>query len=147
MNTLRVRDLMTQGPMTLGPEDDAAALYDLMDSQHVRHVPVVDEEGCLVGLVSHRDLFRCALGENSDLPLSTQRDILGTMTVGDIMTTSIETVEPDTNLDEAAQIMIDNKYGCLPVVDGTELVGILTESDFVRFVSKTQAGGSLRNAG
>src|SRR5262249_34058144 len=71
----------------------------------------------------------------SDLPLSMQRDMLKTISVAEIMTTSVETVEPDTPLSDAAQIMMENKYGCLPVLDGMELVGILTESDFVRFVS------------
>lgn len=136
MRTLLVRDLMTEAPATLAPDDSVAELYDLMDSRHVRHVPVVDAAGELVGLVSHRDLFRCALSDKGDLPLSLQRELLRAIAISGIMTTSIETVEPDTEVADAAQVMLENKFGCLPVLDGTQLVGILTESDFVRFVAE-----------
>jgi CBS domain-containing membrane protein len=146
MHRLLVRDLMTENPQTLGPDDDVESLYDLMDSRHVRHVPIVDEVGDLVGLVSHRDLFRCALNDKADLPLSMQKEMLETMAINEIMTSSIETVEPDTDIAEAAQIMIENKYGCLPVVDGKELVGILTESDFVRFVAEGLKEANNRRA-
>jgi CBS domain-containing membrane protein len=133
---LRVRDLMTSEPVALRPEDDLTALYDLLDTKHVRHVPVVDEDGDLVGLVTHRDLLRCALAEELDLPLSLQRDMLTSKTVGEIMTAEPETVEAETDIRLAAQTMFENKYGCLPVVEGARLVGILTEADFVRYLAE-----------
>jgi CBS domain-containing membrane protein len=135
-----VRDLMTSEPAALGPHDDLAALYDLLDTRHVRHVPVVDEDGDLVGLVTHRDLLRCALGGESDLPLSLQVEMLTQKTVGEIMTSDPETADPDTGIGAAAQIMLENKYGCLPIVEGSRLVGILTESDFVRYLAERERG-------
>jgi CBS domain-containing membrane protein len=127
-----VRDLMTEKVFTLKPKDDLAALYDLMDSRHVRHVPIVDSDGELVGLVTDRDLSRSALGAVEELPLSVERDILRRRRIRDIMATEPDTIEPDATLREAAEILLENKVGCLPVVEGLHLVGIITEADFVR---------------
>lgn len=127
-----VRDLMTEKVFTLKPKDDLAALYDLMDSRHVRHVPIVDSDGELVGLVTDRDLSRSALGAVEELPLSVERDILRRRRIRDIMATEPDTIEPDATLREAAEILLENKVGCLPVLEGLHLVGIITEADFVR---------------
>lgn len=128
----QVRDLMTEKVFTLRPGNDLATLYDLMDSRHVRHVPIVDSEGELVGLVTHLDLSRSALGRLDDLPLSAERDALKAKRIRDIMLTEPDTIEPDATLKEAAEMVLENKIGCLPVVEGMHLVGILTEADFVR---------------
>ena len=117
---------------SLQATDDLEALYDLMDQHHVRHVPVVDRDGDLVGLVTQRDLARSVLGAQDLLPLSVQQEILRRRSVREIMATEVETVEPDEDLRNAAEMLIENKIGCLPVVEGEHLVGILTESDFVR---------------
>lgn len=135
MESLLVRDLMTSNVFSLRARDDLSALYDLMDAEHIRHIPVVDEEGSLVGLVTHRDMLRSALSDRSDLPVSIQRDVLRRIRVEEIMNTVVETIEPDRPIQDAAQVMLENKYGCLPVVEGTRLVGILTEADFVRGLS------------
>ncbi len=134
---LEVRDLMTDRVFALGPNDDLEALYDLMDEKHVRHVPIVDREGDLVGLVTQRDLWRSALGPQDNLPLSMQHDLMRRRKVRELMATEIDTVEPDEELQTAAVMLIENKIGCLPVVEGERLVGILTESDFVRHYVKT----------
>lgn len=128
----QVRDLMTEQVFTLRPGNNLATLYDLMDSKHVRHVPIVDSEEELVGLVTHLDLSRSALGRLDDLPLSAERDALSTKKIRNIMLTEPDTIEPDAPLKDAAQLLLENKVGCLPVVEGLRLVGILTEADFVR---------------
>jgi CBS domain-containing membrane protein len=131
---MNVRDLMTEAPITLGPESDLAEAYDLMDTKGVRHLPVTNDEGELLGLVSHRDLVKTALnGDTAQLPLSEQRRKLHGSTVSDVMTFSPETVSPDTDAKTAGMTMFENKFGCLPVVDGDTLVGILTEADYVRY--------------
>jgi CBS domain-containing membrane protein len=127
-----VRDLMTDRVFTLQPNDDLEALYDLMDAHHIRHVPIVDRDGDLVGLVTQRDLARSALGPQDTLPLSMQQEILRRRRVREIMAIEVETVEPDESLRTAAEMLLENKIGCLPVVEGEHLVGILTEADFVR---------------
>jgi CBS domain-containing membrane protein len=127
-----VRDLMTEKVYTLAPTDNLVALEDLMDARRVRHVPIVDREGDLIGLVTQRDLARSVLGRLEDLPIGVERDLLRSRRVREIMTTEPETVEPETRLSDAASTLLENKIGCLPVVEGMRLVGILTEADFVR---------------
>jgi CBS domain-containing membrane protein len=136
MMTLRVKDLMTEPVFALGPDDSLAATRKLMDEHHVRHVPVVDGEGHLIGIVSHRDLLRHALIEQSDVPDDIENSLLARLRVHDLMTERVDFVTPATDIREAAQIMLDNKYGCLPVVLDERLVGILTESDFVRLFAR-----------
>lgn len=133
MSELRVRDLMTQNVITVQSGDSVATAYELMLDHRFRHLVVVDAEGDLVGLLTHRDLLRHALIERAGLPLSFQNDVMQRIRVEEVMTSDVETAEPVQWLRDAALIMYENKYGCLPVVEGTRPVGILTEADFVRF--------------
>ena len=132
---MNVADLMTEDVRTVGPEDTLLDVYDVMSELNVRHVPVVDD-GELVGLVSHRDLLKGALGDVGDMPVTTQRNFLATQPVDVAMMRGAESVGPDTSLQEAASLMLENKFGCLPVTEGSRLVGILTEADFVRLVAQ-----------
>lgn len=141
MTPLRVRDLMTADVFTVRPGDDVMSAQDLMHEKSIRHVPVVDEEGMLAGLVSERDLLRRAIGPESDLPLSTRSDLLHGLRIRDVMTGEVETIDVDDELAVAAQVMLENKYGCLPVLEEGLLAGILTEADFVRFVADGRPAG------
>ena len=132
---LKVRDLMTENVYTLSPDDSALAAYDLMDEKHIRHVPIVDD-GDLVGLLSERDLLRYALSNPQELPISAQRELLKGLRLAELMTSVPYTVEPDTDVAEAGRLLLEFKFSSLPVVEGGALVGILTESDFVRWVSE-----------
>lgn len=136
MNELRVRDLMTEKVVSVRPQDSVEKLYDVMAERNIRHLAVIDEEGDLVGLVSHRDLLRNTSAERSDFPLSMQRELMRRMRVEEVMTSEVETTEPEQPLSEAAQVMFENKFGCLPVVEGWRVVGILTESDFVKYFTR-----------
>ena len=136
MNELTVGDLMTREVFALGPEDGLAALQDLMAERSVRHVPVVDRDGDLIGLVTHRDLLRTSLVDQADTPRFVEQTVLSRLKVGDLMTRDVETIGPDSDIREAAQTMYENKFGCLPVVEGRRLVGILTEADFVRLMAR-----------
>ena len=128
-----VRDLMTEEVISLSPGDDLTELLDRMADEHIRHMPIVDRDGDLVGLVTDRSLAQIALsGDAGELTLSAQRELLRRRRIREIMTTEVDTVEPDQSLREAAELLLENKVGCLPVVEGTHVVGILTESDFVR---------------
>ena len=137
MTKLSVRDLMTDTIFALRADDDIQMARDLMDERNVRHVPVLDEDRHLVGLVSERDLLRNMYPSTSELPVGTQQAVLQRVKVGAIMTRDVETVEPEDDLVVAAQVMLDNKYGCVPVViEGGRVEGILTESDFVRYLAE-----------
>ncbi len=132
MSGLRVRDLMSEKVVTVLPNDHLVAVRDLMERHSIRHVPVVDPEGHLLGLVTHRDLLRYALVEQADVPASVADEVLERIEVGEVMTLEPVTVTPETLLHRAASLMVLKKYGCLPVISKGRLVGILTESDFVR---------------
>ena len=133
-NRLRVRDLMTQGVFAVGVNDDLETIHTLMAERNIRHAPVVSDGGLLLGLVTQRDLIRNSL-KSQALPPSAMAAAMQTTTAGEIMTLNVATAKPDQDIREAARVMLDHKYGCLPVVDGTRLVGIVTESDFVRFLA------------
>jgi CBS domain-containing membrane protein len=144
VSSLRVRDLMTPDVRVVRPDDSIDTLRELMQEKGIRHVPVVDEEGMLVGLVSERDVLRRAAGLEGDVPLSVSRDLSSAVKVSELMTWDPETVESDEAAAAAAAVMLDNKYGCLPVIEQGTLVGILTEADFVRFVA--DAENTIRHA-
>lgn len=127
---------MTRGVRTLGPEGNLAEASDLMAEHRIRHVPIVDNECRILGLVSQRDLLRGALGGGSDLPASIQRAYLRSIGVTEVMVESLEVVEPHTPIKEAAGRMLASKIGSLLVIEGERLVGILTEHDFVRYVER-----------
>jgi CBS domain-containing membrane protein len=135
LTATRVEDAMTEKVYTVRPSDDLATVWDLMVDHDVRHVPVVDDEESLVGLISHRDLLRAAAIEQSDVPPFVEQALRERTKAREVMVGSCEVVRPDTPLAEAAETMLANKLGCLPVVAGTRLVGILTEADFVRLVT------------
>jgi CBS domain-containing membrane protein len=128
-----VRDLMTSEVITLRADDNVSSFRDVLYDHGFRHVPVVDKEGNLVGLVTERDLLRNVLTDQADVPISVREETMYSTQIGDIMVQDVQTVEPDDLLPNAAQIMLENKFGCVPVTDGELLVGILTESDFIRF--------------
>ena len=138
MTNLKVRDLMTSEVLSLNANDTLEKLYDAMDANHFRHMPVINDDGDLVGLVTHRDLIKNALGAAEELPVGMQRDLLQQTKVGEVMTVEPETVSAETDLASAGQLLLEYKFGCLPVVEGDQLVGILTEADFVRHVVDSQ---------
>lgn len=130
---LKVRDLMTAVVLSVNPDDTVEKVYDLMNERGIRHLTVVDRDGDLVGLVSHRDLLRHSPIERAEVPVFLMREILRRTQVEEVMTSEVETADVDLPLSEAAQVMFENKFGCLPVLQDSKLVGILTESDFVRW--------------
>lgn len=134
---MRVQDLMTEQVVTVRGDDTLDLVSDLMDQHCVRHLPVVDDEENLVGLITHRDLLRGTRLASPDAPAAVEREILERRRVEEVMTIDPVAVDGDTLLSEAAAILLENKYGALPVVSGTRLVGIVTESDFVRLAAET----------
>jgi CBS domain-containing protein len=124
----RVGQFMTQDLFTVRPDDIVDFAATLMDWRHVRHVPVENSEGQLVGLVSHRALLR----------LLAQGRVGGDIkvTVDEIMNREPITVNPDTPTVEAIRIMRDKRLACLPVTRDGKLVGIVTEHDLIIVASR-----------
>lgn len=124
---LRVRDAMTRDVVTLGPEASVGEAWGMVRERKIRHIPIV-EGSRLVGIVSDRDLRDVSPPRGA----RDQENTLGWVRVRDIMTTDIVTIHPLDTIDHAAREIYDRRIGCLPVVDGGELVGIITSSDMMR---------------
>lgn len=130
LGELRVSDVMHEEPVSVREDESLATVVKLMTENKIRHLPVVDEEGDIRGIISDRDLLVLTLRTPRQLD-----SFLNDKTAAHVMTRSPETVGPDTSLSEAGNYLLDQKISCLPVVEGDHLVGILTESDFVKLVS------------
>lgn len=131
-----VRDVMTRDVVTLGRNDKLLVADDLMRLGRIRHLPVVDESGELVGIVSQRDLFHSGLIKALGYGTHAQRQALDMVVVKEAMRTQVLTTGLDTPLRDAAKVMLDRKIGCLVVLDQGRIAGILTESDFVKLVAE-----------
>ena len=128
----RVRDLMTSEVTTLHRNDKLSIADDVMRLGRIRHLPVLDEEDQVVGIVSQRDLFRGALARALGYGAHAQQKLLGQLVVKEVMTNDPITIAADAPLAEAARVMLKQKIGALVVVEDGRLAGILTEADFVR---------------
>jgi CBS domain-containing membrane protein len=111
MSNLHVRDVMTSRVFTVGPDESIDGLRDLMSKKRIRYVPVVDNRGAVLGVVSERDVLQRALFQDDDK-------------VTDIMAWKVATIDVNEHLAAAARMMLHGRYGCLPVVEE----GVLRES-------------------
>lgn len=115
-----VGDLMSPGPIHVEPETPMSEVWKLLRERRIRHLPLVDRAGILVGLVTERDILAQQPDEDTQ--------------VGDLMLQELSTVDALTCVASAARHILQTKRGCLPVVsDDGQLVGILTEADFLRW--------------
>lgn len=140
---VKVREMMTTPVTTLEPNDNLAFAEELMTVERVRHLPVVDGD-VLVGILSHRDIAAASIPLENDP--STEQDIAAKrkVRVDDVMHHDIETVGPDEDAVKAADILLAQKVGSLPVVDERRhLMGIVTESDFVSIARQALATGVI----
>jgi len=119
-----VGQFMSTDLFTVQPDDLIDLAASVMDWRHIRHVPVEDEAGRLVGLVSHRGLLHLLTNRIGG------KDI-GVVTVKEVMVPNPFTVSPSTPTLEAIEIMRKHRIGCLPVVEGDQLLGIVTSYDFL----------------
>jgi len=135
-----VRGCMTYKLITIRPESDPMAAISLLNVCEFRHLPVVESDGSLVGIVDRADLelFLATAGSPGYIKRNHRVD--------QFMTRDVITVHPDCPLEEAASLMVQHKIGSLPVQEDGKLVGIITETDiFKRFVAILGGGSeSLR---
>lgn len=127
-NYMTVQQFMSTDLFTVRPEDVIDLAASLMHWKHVRHVPVENDDGELVGILSHRDLLELiALGK---------ADKRNEIAVRDIMQTNLVTITPETGALTALNLMRDRGIGCLPVVKGDKLVGLITAYDYLTVSAK-----------
>lgn len=136
---MKVRDIMVKEVATLDVNDELSLANDIMRLGRIRHLPVVDGAR-LVGIISERDLFRSSLAQALGYETKATREIMKTLRIKDVMVTKVITVSPDTELKTAVKMMVDHKIGCLPVVEGDRLVGLVTETDILLQYCKELGG-------
>jgi len=137
---MKVGDVMARNPVSIGPEAAVSTAMDVMRTRHIRHLPVVDDAGKLVGIVTDRDLRHAALAPSLQEYLSVGAhrrarqlgETLESLRVRDVMTWAVVTTGPEVPLLSAALIMLESRVGSLPVLDAGRLVGLLTERDILK---------------
>jgi CBS domain-containing membrane protein len=129
---LHVKDIMTQDVFVLHANDDLDLVQTLIKNRHTRYIPIVDNEGLFVGLITHRDLLSLTVSRLATMNNNGHEGLNGHVPIRKIMQNGIMTADPEMNLGTAVSILLKNTVGCLPVVLKRKLVGILTEADFLK---------------
>jgi len=128
---MRVKDLISGPPITIAPDTPVLEARRVMQTRAIRHLLVVEHDR-LVGIVTDRDIRLNMPSPATTLSVWEVNYLLARLTVREVMTTSVIVVEPDRSAQDAATLLVTEKIGALPVVDGEQLVGIVTETDFLR---------------
>jgi len=141
-----VKDRMTPNPVTITVNTSLKEALDLVRSKPFRHLPVLDEDDKLVGIVTEKSLVYASPTPTTTLSVFEVDYILSRTKVGQVIQGPVITVEPDLPIEEAARVMIDQRIGCLPVVEDEKLVGIISDTDIFRVFVEGLGGGhpSLR---
>jgi acetoin utilization protein AcuB len=127
-----VYERMSRHPITVKPTTPVDAALKRMREEKVRRFPVVNEDGKLVGIVSDKDLLYAAPSPATSLSIYELHYLYSRITIEQVMTHDVITVEEEDPLEEAARVMVDNKIGGLPVMRDGKLVGIITETDIFK---------------
>jgi acetoin utilization protein AcuB len=144
-----MREKIQRNPVTISPDASFFQAQNLIHEKGVRHLPVVDKNNVLIGIVTDRDIRKVGPSEATLLSVQEINYLLGKLKVSNFMTPKekLITITPDTLIEEAVQLMHDNKIGCLPVVEEGKLYGIFTETDvldhFVDIFGLKQKGTRL----
>jgi acetoin utilization protein AcuB len=140
---MKVRELMTTHLITVPPETPMLEARQRMQAERIRHLLVADVDGRLCGIVTDRDIRLNLPSPATSLSVWEINYLLAQLTVEQVMSKGVIEIGPDSDIGEAARIMVGEKIGALPVVDGGRLVGILTETDFVRGLARREAGDAV----
>ncbi len=126
-----MREKIQRNPVTISLEASFYEARNLIHEKGVRHLPVVDKNNMLVGIVTDRDIREAAPSDATLLSVQELNYLLGKLKVSSFMTPKdkLVTITPDTLIEEAVQLMHDNKIGCLPVLEQGKLYGLFTETD------------------
>jgi CBS domain-containing protein len=128
---MRVEDVMTREVMTLGPEDTLREAVNVVQRYRIRHIPIVEGRR-LIGIVTDRDIKRATPSLYGGVSQDDFNRTLDDLSLAQVMTRDPLTVRPAADVKDAVALLIDRKYGALPVVDGEELVGIVSDIDLLR---------------
>jgi len=123
---ISVETIMTPDPVKLKETDTLGTAHTLMAEKHIHHIPIVDNNDAVVGLISHRDILAASSSTLNKNPTDNSNTLLR-----EIMTSPVVSISPETGTLKAAQYIHQSRHGCLPIVDDGSLIGIITEYDFV----------------
>jgi len=138
---IQVRELMTRSPITIRWDATIGAAWKLMRDRKIRHIPVLDGEGNLVGIVTDRDLRQVIFEPSIQEQLGNLGRAFNILTVKEVMTWGVVSVRPESDIRLAARLMHEQKIGALVVVEDGKAVGILTEIDLLKaFADFLEAG-------
>jgi acetoin utilization protein AcuB len=127
-----VKERMTRNPIFIRPDTAVTDAQALMKKEKIHHLPVLDKEERLVGIVAEKDLLYASPSVATTLSVFEMTSLLAKLRVDRVMSRDVVTTTEDTALEEAARIMADRGIGGLPVLRGKALVGMVTESDLFR---------------
>lgn len=128
---MKVGRRMTREVVTIEREASLRRARRIMDNTQIRHLPVVDRDR-LIGLITDRDIRAAAPSSAADIAAADREEFLDQVKVGHVMSKKVFTATSETTIEEAALLMRQHKIGCLPVLEGSRLVGIITETDIFR---------------
>ena len=129
---LKVKDIMTSEVFVLHAAQTLELVRSLMRIKHVRHVPIVEPDNTFVGLMTHRDLLAQTISHLADVDEEEQEYLDRNIHIMNIMKTDVTTADPEMDICGAITLLLEHKYGCLPIVSEGKLVGIVTEADFLK---------------
>lgn len=132
---MRIRDVMIKNPITIDSDTYVLDAQKIMKENNIRRLPIVDK-GKLVGIVTQHDLLVASPSSATSLSVHELNYLLSKMKVKEVMHKNPVTFSPDTPFEEALKVGQEKKIGSFPVVDNGKLVGIATESDIVRFLTR-----------
>jgi acetoin utilization protein AcuB len=148
MSHARVRDFMTRDPVTLHDDDRLREAVELVMVRRIRHIPVLDAQNRLVGIVTDRDIKRTLPSPLSSAAREEYEALLETTAIGRVMSPDPITVDAEADVAEAVQTLVDSRIGGLPVLEQGGLVGVFTERDalagyveLLKVLEKSQARG------
>jgi acetoin utilization protein AcuB len=124
--------VMTKNPIFIHPDMPAAEARSFMDKREVHHLPVLDKNNTLIGIVTKKDLIKAGPSPATSLDMYEISYLLSKLKVETVMSREVITVDENEVVEEAARIMADKGIGCLPVMRGPLLVGIITDTDLFR---------------
>ena len=127
-----VKDRMTPNPVTVTPDTFFVEAMRIMGERGFRHLPVVDRKEKPVGIITQTDLLNASPSPATALSVSEVNYLLANLRIRDVMSSPVVTVSDDAPLEEAARVMVENKFGCLPVIGAGKLVGVITETDIFK---------------
>jgi len=139
-----IGERMSQPVITIHPDVPVQEAIALMTKEGIRRLPVVDQRGQLIGIVTNLDLLHASPSDATSLSVWELNYLISKITVDEIMSKDVITVAKDLPVEEAARIMADNKIGGLPVLEDHTVIGIITETDlfkiFLELLGAREAG-------